>query len=172
MASPGSNLKHSTSRVTTMKLPSFESNRCHSLSCWGHDAGRLLVHGGLRFWPGLPGNVEDFERCLCLHALKAAHHATCRHEWRQQQPLRSGSLQGVVRMAFPGHHEAFWVPGPAFEASPSLYLTRGDDGSLEMVNADAPNPRPVQLALRLRPETFFLQCLYGPRRHAAHCGGS
>ena len=73
----------------------------------------------------------------------------CRQEWCRQQPLRSASLRGVVKMAACNPHTSFWVPGPAQDASPSLYLSMGHLGSMQLLNADAPQAQPVRLALTL-----------------------
>ena len=89
-----------------------------------------------------------------------------RQEWQRQQPLRSGSVQHIVKMAaFEGLN--FWVDGPACGTGPSLYLSRSLTGAFQLLDADAPTARPVRLALKT--------CQHQPRLHwqrspAAHCG--
>ena len=71
----------------------------------------------------------------------------CMREWQRQQPLRSASVQRVVKMAASDVNSSFWVDWPACAMGPSLFLSRSR-GIIQLLDADAPTAQPVLLALR------------------------
>ncbi len=76
----------------------------------------------------------------------------CREECQRQQPLRSATPRGFIKLTDTGGGCNMWVPGPS--GCPSMFLSTSADGGCHLLNADSNPAEPVRLALTLRKPGF------------------